>query len=100
MHGWMQPSPNESPADDKTVPFHPDLITDLYKTVGPDEGSPAAAILERKSGFSFRSLLGELMYAYVTCRPNIGYHVTTLSKFAHAPDLVHYQALKNVAQYL
>ena len=40
------------------------------------------------------------MYAYVTCRPDIGYHVTTLSKFSTAPAAIHYTMLKNFARYL
>ena len=40
------------------------------------------------------------MYAYVTCRPDIGYHVSTLSKFSTAPAAIHYTMLKNVARYL
>ena len=40
------------------------------------------------------------MYAYVTCRPDIGYHCVTLSKFSLAPNLVHYDALKSIAKYL
>ena len=40
------------------------------------------------------------MYAYVTCRPDIGYHCTTLSKFANAPNLIHYDSLKSIAKYL
>ena len=39
-------------------------------------------------------------YAYVTCRPNIGYAVVTLSKFASAPHSSHYTLLRKVAKYL
>jgi ribonuclease HI len=42
----------------------------------------------------------ERSYAYVTCRPDIGYAVVTLSKFGSAPSSVHYQSLKGVARYL
>ena len=40
------------------------------------------------------------MYAYITCRPDIGYSVTTLSKFSTAPAEYHYKLLKMVAKYL
>jgi hypothetical protein len=36
----------------------------------------------------------------VTTRPDIGYAVTTLAKFAIKPAKLHYQCLKNVAKYL
>ena len=45
-------------------------------------------------------ILGELMYAYITCQPDIGYAVTTLSKFSTSPSAYHYKLLKGVAKYL
>jgi len=41
-----------------------------------------------------------MMYAYVTCRPDIGYAITTMSKFSTTPTFLHYQYLKHVAKYL
>ena len=40
------------------------------------------------------------MYSYITCRPDIGYSVTTLSKFSTAPAEYHYKLLRMVAMYL
>ena len=76
------------------------MLTDLYEAAGADEGSKAHADLQAECGFSYRTLLGELLYAYVTCRPDIGYAVITLSKFASKPAKLHFTALKNVARYL
>jgi hypothetical protein len=45
-------------------------------------------------------LLGELLYAYITARPDIGYAIATLAKFSNAPAKIHYQRLKGVAKYL
>ena len=41
-----------------------------------------------------------MMYAYVTCRPDIGYAITLLSNFGLCSLEYHYTCLKNVAQYL
>ena len=41
-----------------------------------------------------------MMYAYVTCRPDIGYAITLLSKFSSSPAEYHYACLKNIARYL
>ena len=57
-------------------------------------------LLSEKFGFKYRTLHGEFMFCYVTCRPDIGYAITTLSKFAKQPSEVHYLMLKNVARYL
>ena len=40
------------------------------------------------------------MYSYISCRPDIGYSVTTLSKFSYAPTAYHYKLLKGSAKYL
>ena len=40
------------------------------------------------------------MYSYMTCRLDIGYAVTTLSKFSSTPSMYHYKLLKCLAQYL
>ena len=41
-----------------------------------------------------------MMYAYVTCRPDIGYAITTMSKFLTKPSKLHYELLKGIAKYL
>ena len=51
-------------------------------------------------GFLYGSLVGELMYIYITCCSNIGYHVTTLRKFSTSPAAIRYTMLKNVARHL
>ena len=40
------------------------------------------------------------MYAYMTYRLDVGYAVTTLSKFSSTPSMYHYKLLKCLAQYL
>ena len=82
------------------VPIPSDSIEKMYKATGPKEGVAAHKILEDQMGFAYRTLLGELMYAYITCRPDIGYSVTTLSKFSCAPAEYHYKLLQMVAKYL
>ena len=56
--------------------------------------------MEEKIAFSYCTLIGEFMYAYITCGPDISYAVTTLSKFSCAPSGYHYKLLKMVAKYL
>ena len=68
--------------------------------MGPLDHTVEHAVLEKANHFKYRTLLGKLMYAYVTCHPDIGYAVATLSKFASKPSQVHYTFLKGVAKYL
>ena len=98
-HGWETPSPNESDRHD-IVPLTADVSTQLNLLSGPAEGTPEHSALATAAGFSFRQLLGELIYAYVICRLDIGYAVTFLSRFSTAPHADHYSALKRVCKYL
>ena len=66
----------------------------------PREGSPEYAAIATAAGFSYRSVLGALIYAYVVARPDIGYAVTTLARFSDHPAKIHYDALRRVARYL
>ena len=39
----------------------------IYKECGSDKGTVAAYKLELSQGFSYCTLLGKMMYSYVTC---------------------------------
>lgn len=57
-------------------------------------------ILERKYGFSYRKGIGELIYAMVTCRPNISYPIIKLSQYSVRPAEIHFQAVQQIYKYL
>jgi hypothetical protein len=67
---------------------------------GPPEGTVEHRHLEQDVGYSFCQVLGELTYAYVLCRPDIGYAVTLLSRYSTVPHREHYLALKHICKYL
>ena len=73
------------------APLPTDCIEQIYKEKGPMENTVEHSALEKMKGFAYRTVLGELMYAYITCRPDIGYAVTTLSKFSTSPSAYHYK---------
>jgi hypothetical protein len=100
-HHWETQTQQESTLGSRPKePLNPADISALYTTIGAAESTPEHAKLEAEMGFSYRSLLGELLFAYVTTRPDIGYAVTTLAKFAIKPAKLHYHRLKDVAKYL
>ena len=66
----------------------------------PLEGTDTSQALEMSMGFSYRSVLGALIYAYVVARPDIGYTISTLARFSDHPAKIHYDALRRVARYL
>ena len=96
-HGWESPKHKDPP---NLVPIQPSITDRLMTLVGPTEHSPEAKALAHRFGFSYRNLLGELVYAYVICRLDIGYAVCFLSRFSATPHEEHYSALKNVCRYL
>ena len=61
---------------------------------------PNMPLLKRNLFSLYRSVLGELMYAYIMCWPDIRYAVTTLSEFSTFPTQYNYSCLRGVVQYL
>jgi hypothetical protein len=56
--------------------------------------------LEKENGFGYRQAIGELIYALVTCRPDISYSVIKLSQYSTRPTKVHFDAVKDIYRYL
>lgn len=48
-------------------PLPTDCIEQIYKEEGPIEGTTTHLMLEKSKGFYYQTLLGELMYSYITC---------------------------------
>ena len=89
------------PSSKPIGPLPVDTVQHIYKKTGPAEGTAEHhQALEEKYGFGYHTLLGEMMYPYVTCRSDIGYAITTISKFSTTPSALHYVYLKHVARYL
>jgi len=97
-HGWSKPHP---PVPMKpSAPLPVDAVTSLCAHQGPPENTAEHAALVAKCGFAYRTLLGELLHAYVTCRPDVGYATIALSKFSTCPHDHHFAMLKKVAKHL
>ena len=100
-YGWSAPGTHE--CESKPIePLVSSTISQLFSDYdgSPRDGSPEHAALATAAGFSYRSVLGALIYAYVVARPDIGYAVTTLARFSDHPAKIHYDALRRVARYL
>lgn len=70
------------------VPMLPGLVLDVEL-----EG-------EQSSGFPYRELVGCLMYAAVTTRPDIAFPVSKLARYASIASTKHWKAAKSVLRYL
>ena len=50
--------------------------------------------------FGYRQAIGELIYALVTCHPDISFPVIKLSQYSTRPTAIHFEAVKNIYRYL
>ena len=96
-HGWATKSES---ATKPIEPLSAHMAERLGDLEGPEEGTKEHEELRQRSGFSYRQLLGELLFAYVVARVDIGYAIVFLSRFAARPHEDHYKALKRVCKYL
>ena len=52
--------------------------------------------LQRQHKMNYRQAIGELIYAMVTCRPDIAFPVTKLSQYSTNPSSIHYEVVKQL----
>jgi len=71
LHGWSDPGQKESSQHDM-VPLSPDAVERLQQLTGPPEGSKEHSEIEAKLKFSYRGLLGELLYTFIIIHIEIG----------------------------
>jgi deoxyuridine 5'-triphosphate nucleotidohydrolase len=61
---------------------------------------PEVKLLEKEYGFKYRQGIGELIYAMVTCRPDISFPIIKLAQYSTKPAKIHFDAVKNLYIYL
>jgi hypothetical protein len=75
----------------------------FLKTFNSEEGSEDEKVqeeLRRKHKLSYRAGVGELIYAMVTCRPDISTAVVKCAQVSAKPAEIHYHAVKHAIKYL
>ena len=98
-HGWDSPTA-KSKDPTNPVPLNTGTANALMTVEGPEEKTPEAMEIAKKAGFSCRNVLGELIYAFVICRLDIGHAVCFLARFSQRPHQDHCAALKGVCKCL
>ena len=85
----------------KPIPMKPDhdYITQFDTSRGPTDPMEHKA-LESKMGFKYRQATGELLFAMVTCGPDISVAVLKLTQHNNNPAEIHYKAAMDVYKYL
>lgn len=65
-----------------------------------DTSDTLQAKLSSAMGVKYRNVLGELIFALVTCRPDISYAVVKCAQATTAPHEIHYHGIKHLLKYL
>ena len=82
------------------LPLKPDAVyARKLETVTPVTDQEYQAY-ELEVGFTYRQGIGEVIYALVTCRPNISFASMKLSQYSAAPAWVHFNTLQDLYRYL
>ena len=76
-----------------------DTIRNMEKELGPTDPEEERK-LEKEMGIKYRACTGELIFAMVTCRPDISYAVLKLTQYNHRPAKCHYEAIAQIYKYL
>ena len=92
-HGW-------SDMHDKLFPMSPenDYIHSLDTAVPPTTDAGRLAL--ENGHFRYRGAIGELIWAMITCRPELSFPVCKLSQFSADPAKIHYDAVRHIFSFL
>jgi len=96
-HGWMK----SYLISDRPTPLP--TTPQFMKALQTDEGDPDPITqrdLEKKMGFSYRSGIGQLVYAMVCCRPDLSFATVKLSQHNTCPGKVHFEGVRHALKYL
>ena len=93
-HSWATGSfQHKSIIDKSQIPL-------LESSKGPSTNSDEGKLLAADMGFQYRSVFGEILYAYILCRPEFGFSITLLGAFNSCPARPHFTALKRAFKVL
>ena len=95
---WLQ---HQKPISNKPIPMHSEneYIRRLESATPPADHDQQRA-LQLRMGINYRQAIGELIYAMVSCRPDISFPLIKLSQYSNNPAQEHYEAVKHLLQYL
>jgi hypothetical protein len=81
------------------IPTHESFL----KAFHADTGNPDVKVqkeLQQRFKFGYRSGVGELIYAMVTCRPDISAVTVKCAQHSTCPAEIHFQAVKHAIKFL
>ena len=96
-HAWLLKAP--PPKQPIPLPPEAEFVKELENAVPPNTQQEQEA-LQKLMGFSYRSVIGELIWPMVKCRPDFAPHIIKLSQYLNNPAKQHYDAARLLADYL
>ena len=100
FHDWQLP-PRSLDSNKSPIPmFYEHKFISSLEHEQPPLTRDDAILLQRKMGFNYRQAVGELLYALVTCRPDISFPVIKLSQYSNDPSEIHYKTVREIFNYL
>jgi len=97
-HEWINNDDHDGAA--YSVPMKADSPFQRRLETDAPLSDDARRKLEQELGFTYRQGIGEIIYAMVTCRPDISFSVLKLSQYSAHPAKVHFDALQDIFRYL
>ena len=96
QRNWL---PTTSTLDSIPLSADPKYITKLEQAAIPPT-MEAKTQLRQRMGFNYHQVIGEVIYPMMKCRPDIAFHATKLSQYMENPAEAHYEALRQLCNYL
>jgi len=96
-HNWTIQGP--LPPNPIPLPSEQEFIRSLENAIPPSNAEEKER-LHKEMGFSYRQVIGEFIWPMIKCRPDIAPHVIKLSQHNENPAKEHYQAARQLADYL
>ena len=97
LASWM--TVKDMPDRPTPLPTRTQFIRTFLSAVGDSDEKKQKALAE-KMGFGYRNGIGELIYAMITCRPDLSYAVVRSAQYSACPHEQHYNGIKHLLKYL
>ena len=97
LDGWL--SKNHMANGPTPLPQTDSFVKSFLSATG-DANDSTQAKLSASMSIKYRNVLGELIFALVTCRPELSYAVVKCAQATTAPHEIHYHRLKHILKYL
>jgi hypothetical protein len=72
----------------------------MFNTACGDPDQKVQTKLAKQQQLSYRTGVGELIWAMTTCHPDLAYTAVKLSQSNTSPDMIHFDGLKCALKFL